>query len=1045
MKKIHKWSSNMNLRLGFIPLVMAALLAQGCGKELLDENADIDTLIPEAPVELPNRPSPPEDALVITTSATQIFDASTDPILLRGINLQYGDNPDVRLAGIAAIKETGSNVIRLQLRANTTADQLRAALDEIVANDMIAMVMLWEEEGEITCTESSEKLKEYVQTLWFGEWLDVLVEGKYQPYLMINIANEWGPTGVWDANSVGYSEYIDTYKEIIREFRDTGFRVPLVIDAPGCGQDYNAFSADRGLELQASDIESNLVLSVHGYHAQWNSSNKIVAATDAMSKTGVPFIIGEFGGSMAFGAASIDHTDLITKGVGDQAMVFNFPWNGGDNKSAYQHTLSEALDLQGSNISADVYVPVRYVENGNLGVQMYLRDGSDRYASLGFMQANDTDLKGNAWTNLSFSVASADDFAGWVEDGFDLSDVKKIGFEISANGKPTNVTGDIKFDNIKIEAGGAVPAMYQADFIGETQGWGKDWTAGTVVSSDADNLVITQDWAASDSFAIFVGGANTGIDTSKPINIKLNMFLPAEYASETDLYFKIYASHGDAWEWGETSAVTIADFTPGEWSEVVFENVDWTTFGALQKFGMLFGGISAGKTESILVDSITVVDPEATESAGDPPMYNAQFDVDAESWVKFWGGDTTVASDAAGSLVITPDWVTEGKLGFGIAGLSGIDSSAPVTIKSRIFIPASYAEESGLYFKVFVQDQGWGWFAVPEPDLTIADFTPGEWTDITIENVDLSSQVAPYQRFGIEMGGVVMTENTDPILVDYMAVLGDGQSLDAGGVLGLITQYEQDFIGELGGWERDTYEDLTGAIAVEGTDLALSQQWSSKDQLGFYVAGGVANLDTSAPITLSARVYIPASYSDASSLFFRFYVQHGDDWSGWNTTEDKVFADFNIGGWTDVTFEDVDFTMVQTLQRLGIQVGGVGADKAESIMIDYVRVEKIGLVPLELETLFNMSFNNADEVDAWTLDYAEGGFDETSLADAKVHGYGVVPYGWIAWSWKGNGGDAVVLDMSTSENSVELTTRGNEIVNGPNGIQSSALPAGFGN
>jgi hypothetical protein len=34
--------------------------------------------------------------------------------------------------------------------------------------------------------------------------------------------------------------------------------------------------------------------------------------------------------------------------------------------------------------------------------------------------------------------------------------------------------------------------------------------------------------------------------------------------------------------------------------------------------------------------------------------------------------------------------------------------------------------------------------------------------------------------------------------------------------------------------------------------------------------------------------------------------------------------------------------------------------------------------------------------------------------------------------------------MSTSEDTVELTTRGNEIVNGPNGIKASSIPAGFG-
>ncbi len=191
MKKFNKLSLKISPRLRYIPVLLAGLLIQSCGSNLLDEKADIDTLIPEPAVELPNRPSPSEDALVITTSSNEIFDASTNPVLLRGINLQYGDNPEVRLAGIAAIKETGANVVRLQLRANTTAAQLEAALDEIVANNLIAMPMLWEGEGEITCTESDEFINKYTQELWFDRWIDVLVKDKYQSHLMINIANEW--------------------------------------------------------------------------------------------------------------------------------------------------------------------------------------------------------------------------------------------------------------------------------------------------------------------------------------------------------------------------------------------------------------------------------------------------------------------------------------------------------------------------------------------------------------------------------------------------------------------------------------------------------------------------------------------------------------------------------------------------------------------------------------------------------------------------------------------------------------------------------------
>ncbi len=127
--------------------------------------------------------------------------------------------------------------------------------------------------------------------------------------------------------------------------------------------------------MQAADVNSNIVLSVHAYGAKWNSSTKIIAAADALSKTGVPFIIGEFGGSDVFGATSIDHTDLVVKGVGDKALVFDLPWVGPNDKSAYSFTLEEPLDLQGATISADIYVPARYIEDGHLTAQMYARDG----------------------------------------------------------------------------------------------------------------------------------------------------------------------------------------------------------------------------------------------------------------------------------------------------------------------------------------------------------------------------------------------------------------------------------------------------------------------------------------------------------------------------------------------------------------------------------------------------------------------------------------------------------------------------------------------
>jgi len=99
---------------------------------------------------------------------------------------------------------------------------------------------------------------------------------------------------------------------------------------------------------------------------------------------------------------------------------------------------------------------------------------------------------------------------------------------------------------------------------------------------------------------------------------------------------------------------------------------------------------------------------------------------------------------------------------------------------------------------------------------------------------------------------------------------------------------------------------------------------------------------------------------------------------------------------------------------------------------------------VELESLLDITFAEQSDVDAWVFDYADGGFNESILEEAKIYDYGVVPFGWLSWSWKGNGEGSEYLDMSTSENSVELTTRGEEIVNSANGIKATSVAAGFG-
>ena len=51
-------------------------------------------------------------------------------------------------------------------------------------------------------------------------------------------------------------------------------------------------------------------------------------------------------------------------------------------------------------------------------------------------------------------------------------------------------------------------------------------------------------------------------------------------------------------------------------------------------------------------------------------------------------------------------------------------------------------------------------------------------------------------------------------------------------------------------------------------------------------------------------------------------------------------------------------------------------------------------------------------------------------------------YGYLAWSWTGNGGGVEYLDLTARSGSAnELSAWGNGVINGANGIRATAEPA----
>ncbi len=261
---------------------------------------------------------------VFTTQNGRIHAPDGSEFIARGVNLQYGDHPDRALPAIAAIESTGANMIRLQLRRSTTAKQLRSALDKAMKHKIPVMVFYWEK--DITCASDSTLLRRDAETLWLKRWAKVLKEPKYQPWIMLNIANEWG------TSKDGFKDYTATYTDLIRAFRAEGFRAPIVIDAADCGQATASFTEGRGKAFVAADPLKNLIVSVHAYHHLWNSPGRIDDNIAALKATGLPFMLGEFGDrELNEDGHTVDHLYLMqsaeAQGVG--WLAWSWKGNGG--------------------------------------------------------------------------------------------------------------------------------------------------------------------------------------------------------------------------------------------------------------------------------------------------------------------------------------------------------------------------------------------------------------------------------------------------------------------------------------------------------------------------------------------------------------------------------------------------------------------------------------------------------------------------------------------------------------------------------------------
>jgi mannan endo-1,4-beta-mannosidase len=219
----------------------------------------------------------------------KLYDAKGKEFRIRGVNRAHYDS-----SSQPGISKTGANAVRMfmyltSLGAASYASVLRR---EIIAyHEMPIVAMAWFPDNTGTSGNTDPTELSAGVAWWVANARTFVPLNKY---LIVNIANEWGP-----ANSATWAT---AYESAIASMRAAGYLGPLMIDSGGWGQDI-ADLLNYSTDVFNSDPQKNVIFSWHIYGNE-PTDNLVsdLAQLAALSQSvGMAFVVGEFGPGKNFG------------------------------------------------------------------------------------------------------------------------------------------------------------------------------------------------------------------------------------------------------------------------------------------------------------------------------------------------------------------------------------------------------------------------------------------------------------------------------------------------------------------------------------------------------------------------------------------------------------------------------------------------------------------------------------------------------------------------------------------------------------------------
>lgn len=235
-------------------------------------------------------------------------------IILRGVNYPFIDdgnldmtNPLSYQSRIDEVVKTGANAIRImwytdgthwrdgtQFGAPGTMNgyvnngHLNNAVAYCITKNMIPILEI----HNITCSNDWVTFNSDVMNFWKSTAIQTLIQNN-QSKLIINLANEFGIVR-WGANPANdLLIFKNNYNAAIASLRNLNINIPIMIDAPDCGQSSTEMLSIAE-SMNNSDSQNNLIFSAHTYWGGYASTlPQIQSKLNEAQNTNVCYILGE--------------------------------------------------------------------------------------------------------------------------------------------------------------------------------------------------------------------------------------------------------------------------------------------------------------------------------------------------------------------------------------------------------------------------------------------------------------------------------------------------------------------------------------------------------------------------------------------------------------------------------------------------------------------------------------------------------------------------------------------------------------------------------